>query len=315
MKMKIKYWGVRGSIPSPSINGFNTGKYGGNTSCIEITTDGKDTYILDAGTGIRLLGLDMMKRGNIGKQKAKILLSHVHWDHIQGFPFFTPAFIPGNEYKLYGEKKDTKFKSENGDIIDYKKSLEETLRGQQQYPNFPVTLEQMASKMSFYDLEEGKTLENGVTVSYTRLNHPNGVFSYKFEENEKKFVYATDTEHDPETNTNQDLGKQSKKVAEWAENAEILVYDGQYTPEEYNPKEFNKQGMPKIGWGHSTYAKGIDIALKANVKSLVLFHHDPLHDDRQLDEIQEKAFEYLKKMNSDSKLRVILAYEGLEQIM
>jgi len=313
--MKIKYWGVRGSVPSPSSNDFKTEKYGGNTSCVEITTNSKDNYVLDAGTGIRLLGVEMMERKDVGAQKAKILLSHVHWDHIQGFPFFSPAFIKGNEFKLYGEKKNTKFKTEEGDTIDYKKSLEDTLRGQQQYPNFPVTLEQMASKMDFYDLEEGKTIENGVIISYIRLNHPNGVFSYKLEEGGKKLIYATDTEHDPETNANQEIGIESKKVVDWAKDANILIYDGQYTPEEYNPQEFGKKGMPKIKWGHSTYTKGIDIALKANVKQLVLFHHDPLHDDKKLDEINEKAQEYLRKRDNKSELKVMLAYEGLKQTL
>ncbi len=322
----IKFWGVRGSIPTPSTRAFKTDEYGGNTSCVEVTVGAEDKYILDAGSGLRVLGNALMQTEfGKGKGKAKILLSHVHWDHIQGWPFFVPAYIPGNQFEVYGGKKTDKDKleealqgqPEQAIASEIEKAVtENAFKLQQSKYVFPVRLEQMASSIKFYDLSEGCQIENGVKVSYTPLNHPDGVLSYKFEKDGKTFVYATDNEHDGEA-LGEPFGTGDERLMKWMRNAELVVYDGQYTPEEYNPARFEMKQPSKIGWGHSTYEKGIDMALIAGVKKLMLFHHDPSHNDEKLSEIEARAKKYLENKICanglpENELEVSLAYEGME---
>ncbi|MBU0536572.1 MAG: MBL fold metallo-hydrolase [Nanoarchaeota archaeon] len=300
--MKAKFWGVRGSIPSPSTegNGFFTDKYGGNTSCLEVIANSGDEYIFDAGSGIRMLGNDLIKRGFTGKGKAKVFLSHLHHDHIQGWPFFMQAYVPGNEFDIYSGARDGK-------------TIEQVFKDMMADPTFPVSLDQMMAKMNFKDIPKGDVVQNGVTVSYTETAHPNQCFSYKVQEKGedqimRTLVYATDTEHDG----NGKLGPNDKKMVEWAKGADVLIYDAQYTPEEYNPADFGLPGMSKKGWGHSTYEKAIQIALQAGVKEVVLFHHDPSHDDKKMDKINQLAQQYLSDKGAEDKLKVTVAYEGLE---
>jgi phosphoribosyl 1,2-cyclic phosphodiesterase len=249
--MRIKFWGVRGSIAVP---GPDTVEVGGNTSCVEVRCD-NTLVILDGGTGIRLLGQSLLSEMPI---EAYVFFSHVHWDHIQGFPFFTPAFIPGNRFHMYG-----------GNNVTH--TLEETLAGQMDYPSFPVTLTDMAAHMSFHDLREGQTVrigdQNPVEIVNTRGNHPNGVFAYRLTHRGKSLVYATDTEH---------YSVVDPKLARLAKDADVLIYDTMYLPEEYSGEV---GGVPKTGWGHSTYVHGVELAKAANVRKLVLFHHDPGHSD------------------------------------
>jgi phosphoribosyl 1,2-cyclic phosphodiesterase len=295
--MSLRFYGVRGSIASPSIatTNFMTDSYGGNTTCIEVKA-GKENYIVDGGTGLRGLGNAYMKREfGKGEGKADIFFTHVHWDHIQGIPFFVPFFIKGNKFGLYGAKK-------------VNNSLESCLRNQQQYPNFPLTLEDMrkiGADLRFYDLSIGTTnLGNGTKISYIDLFHPDGVFSYKFEKNGKKIVIATDNEHDSSFfSDSTKFGPNDERLIHWSDKADILVYDGQYTPEEYE----GVVGGSKKGWGHSTYEKGVDISVEAGVKNLIITHHDPSHDDRKLDEIAERLCNYAK-----GKVNAILAHEGLD---
>ncbi|HEY2513418.1 MAG TPA: MBL fold metallo-hydrolase, partial [Polyangiaceae bacterium] len=226
--MQITFWGVRGSIPTP---GPDTVAIGGNTSCVELRA-GKALLVFDGGTGLRLLGKKLLAEMPI---KAHIFFSHVHWDHIQGFPFFDPAFVKGNEIHLYGGNNVTR-------------TLEETLAGQMDHPSFPVHLADMAAKMTFADLDEGERLEiddgmgGKAVVTTGRGRHPNGVWLYRVEHAGKKIVYATDTEHTSELDPN---------VLKIADGADVLVYDAQYTPEEYEGKA--GKGGPKVGWGHSTF--------------------------------------------------------------
>jgi len=179
--VRITFWGVRGSIPTP---GRDTAEIGGNTSCVEVRA-GKLAIILDGGTGLRLLGQKLLKEMPV---TAHIFFSHVHWDHIQGFPFFAPAFVPGNTIHLYGGN-------------DVSRTLEDTLKGQMDYPSFPVALGQLGAHMTFRDMREGQvvTLDDGegheLTVRTTRGNHPNGVWVYRIDHRGKSVVYATDTEH------------------------------------------------------------------------------------------------------------------------
>ena len=278
MSMQITFWGVRGSIPTP---GRDTVEIGGNTSCVELRA-GKALVILDGGTGLRLLGQKLLKEMPF---TAHIFFSHVHWDHIQGFPFFAPAFVPGNTIHLYG-----------GNNVS--RTLEETLAGQMDYPSFPVQLGQLGSKMAFEDLTEGQVLEldagDGKTLRVTtgRGNHPNGVWAYRLEYGGKTAVYATDTEHysviDP-------------KLLALSKNADLLIYDSQYTPEEYAGTAGS--GGSKVGWGHSTIEEAAKLAAAAHAKKLVLFHHDPLQSDAAVREKERRTREWFPN--------TIAAHEGL----
>ncbi len=254
--MKLTYYGVRGSIPTP---GEETIRYGGNTSCALVEA-GNNIIILDAGTGIRKLGNELMRREfGKGKGKAHIFLSHYHWDHIQGLPFFVPAYIPGNQLNLHGEER-------------LGRSIEEIVEKQQAPPNFPEDA-RFQAKMNFHTLKEWETMElsDKVKITCARLNHSSGVTAYRIENPEGTIVYATDTEH---------YAVPDWKLAKLAAGADLLVYDGQYTPEEYPQKQ---------KWGHSTYEEGAKIAKLAGVRELHLFHHDPMHDDATIDAIVEKA--------------------------
>ncbi len=276
--MRITFWGVRGSIPSP---GPATAQIGGNTSCVEVRA-GKAIIILDGGTGLRMLGQKLLAEMPF---EAHIFFSHVHWDHIQGFPFFAPAFVGGNTIRLYG-----------GNNVS--RTLEEALAGQMDYPSFPVHLSQMGAKMTFNDLYEGQVLSldagDGTTLSIktARGNHPNGVWAYRIEHGGRSVVFATDTEHyaivDP-------------KLSALCKDADILIYDAQYTPEEYAGTVGS--GGPKAGWGHSTFEEGVKLAKAAGVRKLVLFHHDPNQTDEAVREKERRA----RILMPDC----IAAYEGL----
>lgn len=272
---RVTFWGVRGSIPTP---GRNTIEIGGNTSCVEVRV-ADQVVIFDGGTGLRLLGEKLLKEMPI---RAHMFFSHVHWDHIQGFPFFTPAFIKGNTFDLYGGKNVTS-------------TLEETLAGQMNFPNFPITLREMGSTMNFHDLHENEDVllaDGKVRVFGVAGNHPNGVFAYRVEYAGRSLVYATDTEH---------YAVHDPKIMSLARNADVFIYDSQYTPEEYSGEG---GGRPKVGWGHSTMIEGAEIAKLSNVGLYVLFHHDPSQSDAAVRQKEARA----KAVFPNS----IAAYEGLE---
>ena len=263
--MQITFWGVRGSIPTP---GPSTVGVGGNTSCVEVRA-GKAILIFDGGTGLRLLGKKLLAEMPL---TAHMFFSHVHWDHIQGCPYFEPAFVAGNEFHLYG-----------GNNVS--RTLEETLAGQMDHPNFPVHLTAMGAKMSFRDLVEGERVEiddgarGRVLVTNAKGNHPQGVFAFRAEHGGKAIVYATDTEHY--------TGHLDDKLRELARRAEVLIYDAQYTPEEYAGTAGT--GAPKKGWGHSTFEEGARLALAAGARRLVLFHHDPIQNDAAVSSKEARA--------------------------
>jgi len=290
--MKFKFWGVRGSVPVP---GEKTIKYGGNTSCVSVDCWGH-FVIFDGGSGIRELGLELIQ--NILRPDISIFFSHVHWDHIQGIPFFKPLFIKNFNINMYGEKK-------------VKSSLEGTLKGQQQYPNFPISLEEIeatGAKITFTDLYQGQKIHllSNLYVDCIKLSHPDGVFAYRIIEEltdrKNSLVYATDTEHrnvvDP-------------RLLKLAENADVLIYDAQYTPEEYEGKE----GMSKFDWGHSTYQFAVATAIEAKVKRLFLFHHDPEHNDKDIDNIVIRARRLAYEKINPDQLFIEAAFEGFEMIL
>ncbi len=309
--MKVKFWGVRGSIPTP---GLKTVRVGGNTACIEIQPDAERLFIMDAGSGIRELGLDIMRRGNIGRVKAHIFLSHTHWDHIHGFPFFVPAFIPGNQLMFYGP-------------VNYNERLEDIVSGQMKYSYFPVKLDHMAAKISFTELKECTFSVEDVRVSAKYLNHPILTLGYRFEYDGKVVVTCYDTEpytdvfkeekHDSDMDeflfgsaAEDEESSEGLKVAEemnqrivdFARNADILIYDSQYTAAEFSTK---------IGWGHSTFDDAINVGVAANCKRVAFFHHEPTRSDDELEAIETEMRVKLEKQGI-RHLHAFIATEGME---
>jgi len=279
--MLVKFWGVRGSIPVP---GPTTIKYGGNTSCVEVRC-GKDIIIFDGGTGLRPLGIDLLKRGfgpdskrSIGGGKTSMFFSHMHWDHIQGFPFFAPAFIKSNKIDIYG------FKHLNVDLY-------QSLVGQQAFPNYPVSIFDMGGNIKFIELHGGDVIRiNSTMVSTVRLNHPGGSFGYKISYMKKNLVYACDYEH---------FDGIDKRLLNFIKGADAIIYDAQYTPEEYYGTD---DSNGRQGWGHSTWEKGVELAKSAGIKKLILFHHG--HNDTEMDKIE--------KITKSKFKNAVAAYEGLE---
>lgn len=254
MSLGVQFWGVRGSIACPAPQYI---RYGGNTSCVEVTA-GEHTIILDAGTGIRSLGHQILTRG---QKQASLLLTHTHWDHINGFPFFTPGF-----------RKDSTFRVMAGHLTDT--TIREILAGQMMQPTFPVPLEAMKAELIFEDFRSGDSfqLAPGVQVRTAPLNHPNGATAYRIEHGGRSICYVTDTEHI--------IGKPDQNVLGLIEGADLVIYDSTYTDEEF---------PDKIGWGHSTWQEAVRLCRQAEVKGLAIFHHDPEHDDTVMDAIAEEA--------------------------
>ena len=246
--MKVKFWGVRGSIPVP---GPRTTEAGGNTPCVEVVTAEHEIIIFDAGTGIRELGLSLP---NDNPLSIHLFFTHTHWDHIQGFPFFRPLFNPKNHVNLYGR-------------ADVGGSLETALAGQMQYQYFPVQLPDLAAQMRFVAIEEGRTEVNERTWVWAKeFWHPGGIFSYRVERNGQSIVFATDIEVNSED--------QSDALVDFSKGADLLIMDCQFTAEEYEAS--------RKGWGHGTPESAAKIAKAAHVKRLAMFHHEPTHDDEFL---------------------------------
>lgn len=280
--MKVRFWGVRGSIPSP---GPETARIGGNTSCVEIDPGDGAPVILDAGTGLRRLGAALMaQRARAGEHphvEATLLLSHVHWDHIQGLPFFAPLYVPGTALHVVAGASTTR--------------VDAALAAQMRKPWFPVELDDVAARLSYADVREGARFRAGAaSVTAARGNHPDAVWAYRIEHHGRSIVYATDTEHyacvDP-------------KLERLARGADVLIYDAQYLPDEYA----GRKGPSRLGWGHSTWEAGVALARAAGVSQLVLFHHDPTRTDDEVLAIEAAAREAL---GGDGV--VLAAREGLE---
>ena len=257
----IRFWGTRGSIATP---GEATNKYGGNTACTEVRC-GEQLLILDAGTGIRALGASLLGEFQKKPIKGHILVGHTHWDHIQGFPFFAPAFNPNNEFTIYS-------------LHGAEKPLQKVFRGQMDSDYFPVLLSEMKAKLNFFELESEVRLGE-VRVSFIFLNHPGLAVGFRISFAGRALVYLSDHEtfgrlspQGPSPNP-LDTG-----IERFAENADLLISEAQYTEEEYAQKK---------GWGHSTFLDALERAARAKVKRLAIFHHDPSHDDEFLDGVQE----------------------------
>lgn len=254
----VQFWGVRGSIPAP---GPETVRYGGNTSCVEMRVGGK-RLIFDGGTGLRVLGKNLLRQMPV---EAYLFFTHSHWDHIQGFPFFVPAFVKGNCFHIYGA------------IAPNGATMKQRLHDQMLHPNFPVPMQVMQSDLKFYDLFPGDQMQlDDILIETGPLNHPNTAMGYRITWNGRTVVYATDTEHYPD--------RLDENLLDLARDAHVLIYDACYTDEEYHdPKS------PKVGWGHSTWQEAVKLAKAANVKKAVIFHHDPNHSDDFLDNIEAQV--------------------------
>lgn len=270
MALTVKFWGVRGSIACPSPNHI---KYGGNTSCIEVTASGH-RLILDAGTGIRGLGQEYMKND---VSNIHILLTHTHWDHINGFPFFVPAYDPRRSLHIMAGH------------LRGKEGIQNVLAAQMDNPMFPVPLSAMQAQMRFEDFEAGMSFNvyDDVHVRTCALNHPNGATGYRIEHKGSSVCYITDTEHVP--------GKLDENILGLIEGADMVIYDSTYTEEEF---------PSKIGWGHSTWNEGVRLCREAGAKSMAIFHHDPEHEDNFMDNLGEEA-----KAEWD---KAFVAREGME---
>ncbi len=284
--IKVKFWGVRGSIPTP---GPSTIRYGGNTPCIEVQFQDGPLFILDAGTGIRELGKQLLKRNQ--PVNAYIFLSHYHWDHIQGLPFFRPAYQAGNRFTIIGSD-------------DTNVNLNEIISFQMNPTYFPVAIEDMMADIQFRSIGEETFEIEGVRVQSMYLNHPGYALGFRFTYQGRHLVYISDNEpfrpfRNPETPDVKQV--QKKKLEEifdnfvenkdetlirFCEHADLLIHDSQFLPEEY---------QEKITWGHSPFDYTVDLAVKSMVKQLILFHHDPLHDDRMIDRIQALSQQRLKE--------------------
>jgi phosphoribosyl 1,2-cyclic phosphodiesterase len=277
--MKIKIWGCRGSIPSP---GCDTNVYGGNTTCVEVRLEDGTLLIIDAGTGIRCLGNAILEAG--GPKKIYLLLTHAHWDHLQGFPFFVPAYMEGYRISVRGGPQVRKY-------------LQTFLAHQMNPPYFPVPFGDLKADFDFQK-ENGASMTIGdARILPVVLKHPNGGYGYKFTENGKTFVFLTDNE----IGFDHPDGLPDSEYVAVCRNTDLLLHDGQYTTGEYRITR---------GWGHSTFPAVTDLAIKAQVKRLGIFHHDPRHMDRDLDRFIEEC--KLRIFREKSQIDCFGTKEGME---
>jgi phosphoribosyl 1,2-cyclic phosphodiesterase len=290
--VKVTFWGTRGSIPTP---GPSTIKYGGNTPCVELRTNEDYLIIIDGGSGLRSLGNALLATKK--PIKGSILLSHTHWDHIQGFPFFKPAFIPGNEFDLYGPQ-------------DTSQRIQKVLEGQMEHRYFPVSLSMMGSRISFHELKEQDFAVENLKIGVHYMNHTSLTLGFRIAEGDKSLCYCSDTEphslvmesaeKEKDASTNF-VHSGDRRFVDFIRGADLLIIDAQYTKNEYQMKK---------GWGHSDIEYAVMVALLGDVKKLCLFHHDPEHPDDLVDSFvgscRDKVAEYGKN------LEVFAASEGQE---
>jgi len=309
--MKIKFWGVRGSVPTPlkpsslkskvssiverirvqdlergearelflaSLPDYLFSTVGGNTACIEVAAGDGTHLIFDAGTGIRELGLAILASRK--PASCHLFFSHFHWDHIQGLPFFAPAFDPRNDLHFYSPRQD--FRS--------------ILEGQMREPYFPVTMDEMRASKDFTVLRGGPVRIGETLVDYRAMNHPGGCYSYRIESRGVKVVYSTDTEL-----VAADFAKTADNEA-YFRDLDILIIDAQYTLGE---------AIEKYNWGHSSFSLAADFAATWGIRRLVLFHHDPGYSDRKVGNLLKNAAWYIEHLEGRG-IEVLLAREGLE---
>ncbi len=274
--MRVKFWGVRGSTPTPQAENL---RYGGNTSCVEVRL-GDQIYIFDCGTGFRVLGHELEREFGNRPFSAHVFVSHFHWDHIQGMPFFRPLYTSANSQFSFHSSSRTR-------------SLEQVFGEQMASPYFPVGVDHMkGAKRDFYSIENGcLPMGDGIQIKTAWLNHPQGCMGFRVETKEGVLVYATDNEPGD--------AKFDKAVRKLAEGADILIYDAQYLPEEYEAR--------RRGWGHSHWREAVNVVMESGAKELILYHHDPDHTDAIVDQVVKDARNYYPKIRA--------AAEGMEIVL
>jgi len=315
--MKVVFWGARGSLPTPlnaqavrakvvnalvkgAGKGLDTpekarafcdrelgfaewGTYGGNSPCVQIDTGGPDHLICDLGTGVREFSLSAVaKHGPAKPQTYHVLVSHVHWDHIMGFPFFVPAFIPGNRIRLYSCHP----------------KLEQAIRGQNHEPCFPVEFEALAATIEFVTLEPGRRYDiAGAAVTGMLQLHGNDSYGYRIEKDGKTVVYTTDAEHKPEDHA------EMERAAAFFRDADLVIFDAMYSlADSISLKE---------DWGHSSNVLGVELCQMAGAKQLCLFHHEPVNDDARIDAILAETVRFEEITRAGTPLKITAAYDGL----
>jgi len=305
--MRARFWGVRGSIPCP---GRQTAKYGGNTACIELRFAGSERLvIIDAGSGIRELGNFMMAHDlPKGPIKTSIYLSHTHWDHIMGFPFFTPIYLPSTTLQVFGP------------VNHEADTLETIVGGQMTYRYFPVREAELAATITYVNLKEGRfDLGDGISLTTKYLNHPILCLGYRFECRGKVFCTAFDLEPyknlfctdpaDPSYDEAMAIEgefvarEQNTELERFVSGADLVVYDAQYTLKEYEPL--------KVGWGHTAMEEAIAVGKRNNIKKMALFHHDPMRTDDQLDDLTN----IYCRPDGDDRPEIFFAQEGMEIVL
>lgn len=284
MSTSVTFWGTRGTIPTP---GAHTARYGGNTACVEIRDGHGHLVILDAGTGIRGLGKHLASQSSPNGVRAHILLSHAHWDHIQGLPYFAPFFKKGNVITVWGPKQ--------GDV-----EMGDILRQLMQPVVFPVPLDALAATLEVRHVNADPIETEGCTITSMRVRHPAVTLGYRLEmPGGVSVVYVTDDELGP---TGQyDVGPNwRERFVKFIGGADLLIHDAMYTPEEC---------AAHAGWGHSSYVEAVELARESGAKRLALFHHEPEHTDDATDVIAEQARDVAAR--NGGRTQIVAAAEGL----
>ena len=289
--MHVRFWGTRGSIASP---GPDTARYGGNTTCIEVGTDNGDIIIFDGGTGIFRLGNELAKRMPV---HVSVFVTHTHWDHIQGLPFFVPLFVPGNQVQFYGTFDPV-----------YDKSLKEILAGQMEYCYYPVRESELKASIDYTSLREGQTVSVGTAkVTPVLMNHPVLNFGYLVEADGRKLFFTGDHEplrniYDPEDEEYEEyehlISLRNDGIEEWLKDVDLLISDSMYTAEEY---------PSKVGWGHGSFQSCIEMADRVNAMRIALTHHEPCRTDQALDSIKAQLLADYDHLSPE----IIIAQEGM----
>lgn len=287
--LRVRFWGVRGSIATP---GPETVRYGGNTPCVTVER-GRDLLILDAGTGLRPLGVALQASAGGTPLELNMLITHTHWDHIQGFPFFVPAFVPGNRLNIHGPPS-----------LD--KPLEKVLKGQMDPEYFPVALGDMAARIVVEEVREPKFKAGNFDVEAIYVNHPGVTMAYRVTLGGTSIVYATDTEPyrrllpgadgEDSVATEYASGRDGMLI-DFVRGADLYIADSQYTPEDYALKR---------GWGHTSYPDAVQLGIDAGAKRVALFSHDPMHDDDAID----RKLAHCRELAEGTSLEVLAAIEG-----
>ncbi len=254
-RLQVRFFGVRGSVPTPVRENLG---FGGNTTCLELRGPDRDLVVIDGGTGVRSLGASLTEEFGGQNLNLHFLMTHFHWDHIQGLPFFAPFFNSSNRITFHSAKSP--------------ESAREILEGQMMSPYYPISFDFLSAAREFAMVGEQAVRHGSITIQAFPLNHPQGASGYRIECGGAVIVHASDLEHGHP--------RLDSVIREYAQDADVLVYDAQYSPEEY---------LSKKGWGHSTWLEATQVARDARVKHLILFHHDPSHDDTAVSQLVQEA--------------------------